>query len=112
AYNEEITVVDTVKSLLKSKYQLFEIIVVDDGSKDNTSQALIDYFELYPIERPIRKQIPCMHEDACYLGYQDNISITLIRKKNGGKADSLNMGINASQFPYFICMDADSMLQD
>jgi poly-beta-1,6-N-acetyl-D-glucosamine synthase len=112
AHNEEITVVDTVISLLNSKYQLFEIIVVDDGSQDNTSRALIDYFELHPIQRPIRKLIPCMSEEACYLGYRGNIPITLIRKKNGGKADSLNMGINASQFPYFICMDADSMLQD
>lgn len=112
AYNEEITVVDTVISLLNSKYQLYEIIVVDDGSQDNTSRVLIDYFDLHPIQRPIRKVIPCMPEEACYLGYRGNIPITLIRKKNGGKADSLNMGINASQFPYFICMDADSMLQD
>jgi poly-beta-1,6-N-acetyl-D-glucosamine synthase len=112
AYNEEVTVVDTVISLLNSKYQLYEIIVVDDGSQDNTSRTLIDYFDLHPIQRPIRKQIPCMPEEACYLGYRNNIPITLIRKKNGGKADSLNMGINASQFPYFICMDADSMLQD
>jgi cellulose synthase/poly-beta-1,6-N-acetylglucosamine synthase-like glycosyltransferase len=37
--------------------------------------------------------------------------LTLIRKKNGGKADALNMGINASLYPYFICMDADSVLQ-
>lgn len=37
--------------------------------------------------------------------------ITLICKKNGGKADALNMGINASRYPYFICMDADSVLQ-
>ena len=37
--------------------------------------------------------------------------MTLIRKKNGGKADALNMGINAANFPYFICMDADSVLQ-
>lgn len=112
AHNEEITVVDTVISLLNSKYQLFEIIVVDDGSQDNTSRVLIDYFDLHAIKRPIRKLIPCKSEEACYLGFRGNIPITLIRKKNGGKADSLNMGINASQFPYFICMDADSMLQD
>ena len=37
--------------------------------------------------------------------------ITLIRKKNGGKADSLNAGINAARYPWFICMDADSVLQ-
>ena len=42
AYNEEITVVDTVKSLLMMDYKLYEIVVVDDGSKDNTTQALLD----------------------------------------------------------------------
>ena len=42
---------------------------------------------------------------------QYKVPVTLVRKKNGGKADSLNMGINAARFPYFICMDADSVLQ-
>ena len=32
-------------------------------------------------------------------------------ESDGGKGDALNMGINASEFPYFVCMDADSMLQ-
>ena len=112
AYNESITVVDTVTSLLNSKYTLYEIIVVDDGSDDDTSQQLIDHFQMKQIQRPIRKQIDCQPEEFIYQIYQNNISVTLIRKKNGGKADSLNMGINASQYPYFICMDADSMLQE
>ncbi|MBC8569565.1 glycosyltransferase family 2 protein [Zongyangia hominis] len=112
AYNEEITVVDTVISLLQSQYKLFEIIVVDDGSQDNTSQVLIDYFHMHPIDHPVHKQIPCQPEEFFYQTYRGNIPITLVRKKNGGKADSLNMGINVSKYPYFICMDADSMLQD
>ena len=39
------------------------------------------------------------------------VPITLVQKKNGGKADALNMGINVSNYPYFLCIDADSVLQ-
>ncbi|EJW93540.1 protein containing Glycosyl transferase, family 2 domain protein, partial [gut metagenome] len=42
AYNEELTVVDTVRSLLTLDYTTYEIVVVDDGSKDQTSKSLID----------------------------------------------------------------------
>lgn len=111
AYNEEITVVDTVKSLLALDYRLYEIIVVDDGSKDHTSQVLIDAFHMNPIRQPIRYQIKCQPSEFIYETMSQKVPLTLIRKKNGGKADALNMGINASNYPYFICMDADSVLQ-
>lgn len=111
AYNEEITVVETVKSLLALEYRSYEIIVVDDGSKDDTSQKLIDAFNMHLVHRPIRRQIECQPEEFIYESRAHKIPLTLIRKKNGGKADSLNMGINASNFPYFICIDADSVLQ-
>lgn len=111
AYNEEITVVETVKSLLALEYKLYEIIVVDDGSKDSTSKKLIEAFNMQPIRRPIQRKIPCQPEEFIYETAMQKVPITLIRKKNGGKADSLNMGINACRYPYFICMDADSVLQ-
>jgi len=111
AYNEEVTVVDTVRSLIGLEYRSFEIIIVDDGSKDHTSQRLIDTFNMRLVQRPIRRQIECQPEEFVYESRAYKIPITLIRKRNGGKADSLNMGINASNFPYFICMDADSVLQ-
>lgn len=111
AYNEELTVIDTVTSLLGQKYRLYEIIVVNDGSKDNTAQVLIDKFNLQKVNKPIRKKIPCTPEDAVYVTYDYKVPITLITKKNGGKADSLNLGISAAEYPYVICIDADSMLQ-
>lgn len=111
AYNEEVTVVETVKSLLALEYRSYEIIVVDDGSKDNTSKVLIDAFNMRLVHRPIRRQIKCQPEEFVYESRAQKVPLTLIRKKNGGKADSLNMGINASNFPYFICIDADSVLQ-
>ena len=111
AYNEEITVVETVRSLLDLEYRSYEIIVVDDGSKDDTSKKLIEAFHMRLIQRPIRRKIPCQPEEFIYESRAQKVPLTLIRKKNGGKADALNMGINASNFPYFICMDADSVLQ-
>lgn len=111
AYNEEVTVADTVRSLLALDYKTYEIVVVDDGSRDNTSQVLIDAFHMHPIRRPIRRQVACQTEEFIYIAPDQKVPLTLVRKKNGGKADALNMGINVSQYPYFICIDADSVLQ-
>ena len=57
AYNEEVTVVDTVRSLLALEYTVYEIIVVDDGSKDDTSKKLIEAFDMQPIRRPIQRKV-------------------------------------------------------
>ncbi len=111
AYNEEVMIVENVRSLLSLDYPLYEIIVVDDGSKDNTSAKLIEAFGMLPIRRPIQLKVPCQSMEFVYEAPTHKVPLTLIRKKNGGKADSLNMGINACKYPYFICIDADSVLQ-
>lgn len=111
AYNEEVTVVETVKSLLSLDYKLYEIVVVDDGSRDDTSKKLVEAFNMQLIERPIPKRINCQREEYVYEARDLKVPLTLVRKKNGGKADALNMGINICRYPYFICMDADSVLQ-
>ena len=112
AYNEEVTIVDSLHSMLKQKYKHYEIIVIDDGSTDDTVKVLVEALQMWKINRPIHKQVPCKEEEVIYETYQQNIHITVIKKSNGGKGDALNMGINASEFPYFVCVDADSMLQE
>ena len=93
AHNEEVTILDNVQSLLKLDYQLYEVIVVDDGSRDNTSQVLIDYFHMKEVSRPIRLSIPCKAIKAVYEAPDTRIRLTLLRKENGGKGDALNAGI-------------------
>lgn len=111
AYNEEVTIESSIRSLLMLEYPLYEIVIVDDGSKDNTSKILREAFHMEQVNRPIQRKINCQLEEAVFEAHEYKVPITLIRKKNGGKADALNMGINAAKYPYFICMDADSVLQ-
>ncbi|HSK68827.1 MAG TPA: glycosyltransferase [Candidatus Limnocylindria bacterium] len=111
AYNEEVTILSSIESLLALDYGQYEVIVVDDGSRDGTSARIAEHFRMRRVERPIRKTLPCQPERAVYEAMAGRVKLTLITKENGGKGDALNMGINASQHPYFLCIDADSVLQ-
>lgn len=111
AYNEGVTIASTIRSLLALDYSLYEIIVVDDGSSDDTAQTVIDTFDLHAVERPVQRRIGCQPALALYENGSGSVPITLVKKQNGGKADALNMGINVSHYPYFLCIDADSVLQ-
>ena len=104
AYNEAVTIEATVRSLLALDYRLYEIIVVDDGSSDDTSRVVQHAFGMHRIDRPIQQRIPCQPQEAVYETRSHKVPITLIRKRNGGKSDALNMGINASNFPIFCAL--------
>ena len=83
AYNEEITIVESIRSLLALEYKLYEIIIVDDGSKDNTADVVQKAFSMQKISRPIQRKIFCQPEEAIYESYGFKVPITLIRKKKG-----------------------------
>lgn len=111
SYNESVTIESTIRSLLALDYRLYEIIVVDDGSTDGTAAVVQEAFHMSHIHRPIQRKLKTQMEEAVFETRDYKVPITLIQKRNGGKADALNMGINASRYPYFLCMDADSVLQ-
>jgi len=110
AYNEEATIAASVRSMLQLSYAELEIIVINDGSKDSTLAVLIEEFGLQPFPEAYRVQIATKPVKTVYrsLRYPN---LRVIDKDNGGKADSLNAGINASRYPLFCGVDADSILQ-
>lgn len=110
AYNEEETIAASVRSLLQLSYSEFEIIVINDGSRDGTLAALQREFALQPFPEALRVQIPTQPVTAVYQSARYP-NLRVIDKQNGGKADALNAGVNASRYPLFCGVDADSILQ-
>lgn len=110
-YNEQETIVANIRSLLSLYYPEFELVVVNDGSTDETLRRMIDEFRLIRVERPIKKVLIHKPMKAVYLSL-DSPNLIVIDKENGGKADALNAGINAARFPLFCCIDADSLLEN
>lgn len=110
AYNEAMTIAESVRSLLSLQYPSFEVIVINDGSKDETLQVLIDTFELKPIHRHYETGIAHQPIRGVY-GATHQPRLVVVDKENGGKADALNAGINVSRAPIFCSMDADSLLE-
>ena len=86
AYNEEVTAIKTIQSLLKTEYANFEIIFVNDGSKDKTFEVVNAAYGHHPL-------------------------VMVLDKPNGGKASALNFGITHASHDYVICIDADTQLK-
>lgn len=85
AYNEEKVICKTISSILDSDYENLEIIVVNDGSKDNTGLVVADTFQ--------------------------NVSnVKLINKENGGKSSAVNLGFKSAKGEIVVCLDADTII--
>lgn len=114
AYNEEVTIVDSVTGLVQCDYPRFEVVVINDGSSDGTLARLQQAFGLRRTDVPYRQAIATTRVRALYEATVSLppavIRLVVIDKENGGKADALNAGINASATPYFVSLDADSIL--
>lgn len=110
AYNEAATISASIRALLQLEYPEYEIVVINDGSTDNTLEVLIDEFYLKPFPEVYRIQLDTKPVNTIYRSTKFS-NIRVIDKLNGGKADSINTGINASYYPLFCCVDADSLLE-
>jgi cellulose synthase/poly-beta-1,6-N-acetylglucosamine synthase-like glycosyltransferase len=110
AYNEEVTVVQNVLSMLALKYPEFEVIVVNDGSKDDTIGVLKREFSLKDLHRPYEVVAPHQPIRGIFTA-PSYPNLVVIDKENGGKADAINAGLNVARYSLFCTVDADSLLE-
>jgi len=110
AYNEELTIKENVRSLLALNYPEYEVIVINDGSKDDTFQVLVEEFQLKKISAIVSDAIKTSKVRGIYHN-PEYPQLYFIDKENGGKADALNAGINLSHYPLISTIDADSLLE-
>ena len=111
AYNEEATIRESVRALLSLNYPDYEVVVVNDGSRDNTVLEAVTAFELVQTVVSYEEAIPTKPVTGVYrsLTHRD---LVMIDKTNGGKADAMNAGINAARHPLVCVIDADSLLEE
>lgn len=112
AYNESATIVANVYSLLSLEYPTTEVVVINDGSSDETMDLLIKEFGLRKSSRAYIPLIPTEAVKAVYVSTRRQWNtLVVVDKANGGKADALNAGINIARYPLFCAIDADSILE-
>ncbi|HSM64439.1 MAG TPA: glycosyltransferase family 2 protein, partial [Gillisia sp.] len=113
AFNEGLNIVENVRSLLTINYPSFEIVIINDGSSDNSMQLLIDAYELEKRDILFHDFIPSKKIRGIYKSKNRAFkSLTLIDKENGGKADALNTGINVCKNSVICCIDVDCILEN
>jgi cellulose synthase/poly-beta-1,6-N-acetylglucosamine synthase-like glycosyltransferase len=110
AFNEHATIEASVTAILTLDYRAYEVIVVNDGSTDDTVDRLQDAFDLYEVPRIYPETVATCPIRALYRS-RSRPRLLVIDKENGGKADSLNAGINASRWPLVIAVDADTLIE-
>ncbi len=112
AYNESLNIVENVRSLLSSHYVRYDVIIVNDGSKDDSLERLIKAYDLIRVDYLINEQIKVKPLQAGVFKSTNPAfeKLTVVDKENGGKADALNVGLNISKSDYVACIDVDCLL--
>lgn len=112
AYNESLNIVENVRSLLSNHYVNYDVIIINDGSKDDSLEKLIAVYDLIKVDYLINEQIPTMPlRNGIYKSTNPAFEkLIIVDKENGGKADALNMGLNISTSEYVACIDVDCLL--
>jgi len=112
AFNESKSIIDNIRTLLSLYYNNFEVIIVNDGSTDNTFDLIKESYDLIRVNYYFDYRIPCERIKGVYRSKNPSYNrLTVIDKNNGGKADSLNAGINICHSTLFVSIDSDSIIE-
>ena len=111
AFNESASIVSSVQAMTSLRYPDLEVVVIDDGSTDDTSAKMIAEFDMVEVPLVAGGSIPTRGEvRGTWVSRRGAHNLALVRKANGGKADALNAGINYSRKELVCMVDADSLL--
>jgi cellulose synthase/poly-beta-1,6-N-acetylglucosamine synthase-like glycosyltransferase len=111
AHNEGAGIVAAVQAMTALRYPRYEIVIVDDGSTDDTFALLRAQFDLVEVPRVVPQEVPYRSQVlSVHVARGNPEALTVVRKTNGGKSDALNVGINLARHPLVCMVDADSVL--
>lgn len=111
ARNEEKSISASVRSLLALDYPELEVIVINDGSTDQTLEELIREFRLRAANLLYIAEIHSAAVRSVYVSTNDPRLVVVDKESGGSKADAINAGLNAASSPYICVVDADAVLE-
>ena len=113
AYNEEVTIIDSVNSFMQIDYPDYEIIIVNDESTDRTLELLIEEYKLVEVPYDIAMRVSSKPIKRVFKSTDERYSkLVVVDKVHGGrKADGSNAGINVCSNKYFVCTDVDCTIE-
>lgn len=109
AYNEEVTICESLAGILALTYQNLEVVVVNDGSTDETENVLIAAFDLVEVHKVYQSSLPTEEIVRLYRSRADP-RLVVAEKANGGKADALNAAMNLASGSLVCAIDADTLI--
>ena len=104
ARDDEARVVDRVRAALALDYPQFEVVVVNDGSRDATLDRLREAFALEAFPEVYWRRVPVRPVRTIYHSRLHR-NLRVVDKERGGTADAINAGVNTSRYPLFIALD-------
>jgi len=110
AYNEAMTITESVRSLLTLSYSNLEVVLVNDGSSDETMEVLTRDFDLVAIQPIYRRRVESEPVVGLYRS-RAKPELVVVDKENGGKADALNAGLNVATGELACAIDADTIIE-
>lgn len=112
AFNESATIIDNIRTLLSLYYSDFEIVVINDGSTDDSMEKIIEAYELEKVNYYFDYRLGCERIKGVYKSMNRSFKkLMVVDKENGGKSDALNAGLNVVKNDLIVCIDADSIIE-
>lgn len=110
-HNEEVGIRTAVESFLSLNHPQHEVVVVDDGSSDGGFEVLRAAFDLVPVGREMPGDLPVRQRPtSIHVPRDGRTRLTVVRKANSGRSDSINVGVNLAREELVVFVDSDSLL--
>jgi cellulose synthase/poly-beta-1,6-N-acetylglucosamine synthase-like glycosyltransferase len=111
AFNEALTITESIRTMLRIDYEPCEVVVVNDGSSDDTLRVLQEAFQLVPAPVAFEQPLRSAQVRAIYRSSHEPALVVIDKERGGSKSDPVNAGINAASGTLVLVIDADTVIE-
>jgi len=110
SFNKAEVIAESIRNALRLNHPQFEVIVINDGSTEETMNVLAEKFHLVRIDRFGRRRLQTKEILGVYES-RKHPNLVVVEKETGGRADAVNAGVAFARYPLLCIIDAKSFLE-